>query len=61
MKYAVIYERTGIGYSAYVPDLPGCTATGRTFDLTRKTMEKAIEMHLSAMRADGDAIRSQRQ
>ena len=56
MKYAVIYERTGTGYSAYVPDLPGCIATGRTFELTRKRMEKAMEMHLSAMRADGDPI-----
>ena len=56
MKYAVIYERTGTGYSAHVPDLPGCIATGRTFEQTRKRMEKAMEMHLSAMRADGDPI-----
>ena len=56
MKYVVVYERTGTGYSAYVPDLPGCIATGRTLDLTRKRMEKAVEMHLSAMRADGDPI-----
>jgi predicted RNase H-like HicB family nuclease len=56
MKYAVVYERTGTGYSAYVPDLPGCIATGRTLDLTKKRMEKAMEMHLSAMSADGDRI-----
>ena len=56
MKYAVIYERTGTGYSAYVSELSGCIATGRTFELTRKQMERAIEMHLAAMRADGDPI-----
>lgn len=56
MKYAVIYEKTGTGYSAYAPDLPGCIATGRTFDMTKKRMEKAIEIHLAAMYADGDLI-----
>ena len=56
MKYAVIYEKTNTGYSAYPPDLPGCIATGRTLELTRRRMERAIEMHLDAMRADGDPI-----
>lgn len=56
MKYAVIYEKTRTGYSAYVPDLPGCIATGRTLDLTKRRMEKAIKMHLAAMYADGDPI-----
>ena len=56
MKYAVIYEKTGTGYSAYAPDLPGCVATGRTFGVTKKRMEKAMEMHLAAMNADGDPI-----
>ncbi len=56
MKDAVIYEKTSTGYSAYVPDLPGCIATGRTLEVTKKRMEKAIAMHLDAMRADGDPI-----
>ena len=56
MKYAVVYERTDTGYSAYVPDLPGCIATGHTLELTRKRMENALDMHLSAMCADGDPI-----
>ena len=56
MKYAVIYEKTNTGYSAYAPDLPGCIATGRTIDATKKRMEKAMEMHLAAMRADQDEI-----
>jgi len=56
MKYAVIYEKTGTGYSAYAPDLPGCIATGHTFELTNKRMEEALEIHLAAMRADQDPI-----
>jgi predicted RNase H-like HicB family nuclease len=56
MKYAVIYEKTNTGYSAYAPDLPGCIATGISLELTKKRMEKAIDMHLAAMRADNDPI-----
>ena len=56
MKYAVIYEKTSTGYSAYVPDLPGCIATGKTLAETTELMRGAIEMHLDAMREDGDPI-----
>jgi predicted RNase H-like HicB family nuclease len=53
MKYAVIYEKTGTGYSAYVPDLPGCITTGRTRKETERLMKEAIEFHLAGMREDG--------
>ena len=56
MKYAVIYEKTGTGYSAYVPDLPGCVAAGDTLEQTSQLMLEAIEFHLAGMREDGDAI-----
>jgi predicted RNase H-like HicB family nuclease len=56
MKYAVVYEKTNTGYSAYVPDLPGCIATGRSLRLTKDRMAKAIEIHLASMREDGDPI-----
>ena len=55
-KYAVIYEPTTTGYSAYAPDLPGCIATGQTLEQTRVRMTDAIEAHLRAMREDGDPI-----
>jgi predicted RNase H-like HicB family nuclease len=55
-KYAVIYEPTATGYSAYAPDLPGCIATGQTLEQTRGRMADAIEAHLQAMREDGDPI-----
>jgi len=56
MKYAVLFERTETGFSAYVPDLPGCVAAGPTFEETAELMRGAIQMHLAGMREDGDAI-----
>lgn len=56
MKYAVIYEQTETGYSAYVPDLPGCIAAGATLQETVRLMEEAVRIHLDAMRRDGDPI-----
>ena len=56
MNYAVIYEPTNTGYSAYVPDLPGCVAAGATLEETKELMRGAIEMHLEGMREDGDPI-----
>ena len=56
MKFAVIYEKTSTGYSAYVPDLPGCVAGGATLDETAELIRGAIELHLETMREDGDLI-----
>jgi predicted RNase H-like HicB family nuclease len=56
IKYAVIYEPTSTGFSAYAPDLPGCIATGRTLEQTRQRMHEAVELHLESMREDGDPI-----
>ena len=55
-RYAVIYEPTRTGYSAYAPDLPGCIATGQTLEQTRTRMHEALEVHLNSMREDGDLI-----
>jgi predicted RNase H-like HicB family nuclease len=56
MKYAVIFEKTGTGYSAYVPDLPGCIAAGANLDETAALIREAVEMHVETMREDGDSI-----
>lgn len=53
MRYAVIYEKTSTGYSAYVPDLPGYAAAGETQQETNELMRGAVKMHLVAMREDG--------
>ncbi len=56
MKYAVLYERTSTGYSAHVPDLPGCVGAGPTLDETRSLMREAIQGHLECMREFGYSI-----
>ena len=57
MKYAVIYE-TGPsgGFSAYVPDLPGCIAAAATLQETRNLMEEAIEFHIEGMLLHGEKV-----
>jgi predicted RNase H-like HicB family nuclease len=52
--YKIVIERGENNYSAYVPDLPGCVATGSTLDEVRERMRDAIEMHLEGLREDED-------
>ena len=54
-RYAVVIEKAGGNYSAYVPDLPGCVATGFTIDEVRQQIREAIEFHLEALRDAGEA------
>ncbi|MGO9256063.1 MAG: type II toxin-antitoxin system HicB family antitoxin [Bryobacteraceae bacterium] len=56
MKYAVLYEPTATGYSAHVPDLPGCVGAAATLDEARELMKEAIEGHLDCMREFGYPI-----
>jgi predicted RNase H-like HicB family nuclease len=53
MDYLVIFEETNTGFSAYAPDLPGCIATGKTFDSTRKRMREAVAFHIEGLRLEG--------
>lgn len=53
MRYAVVVEKTENNYSAYVPDLPGCVATGKTVEETEKEIREAIEFHIAGLREDG--------
>ncbi len=48
--YAVIFERGARNWSAYVPDLPGCVATGKTRRATEETIREAIAFHLEGLR-----------
>ena len=56
MKYIVLYEPTATGYSAHVPDLPGCVGAAPTLEEARELMKEAIEQHLECMREFGYAI-----
>jgi len=53
MKYLVVVEQTGTGFSAYSPDLDGCVATGSTRQEVECEMQEAIAFHLDGMRAEG--------
>ena len=55
-QYAIFIAPTRTGFSAHVPDLPGCIAAGETRAETLQLMQEAIELHLDAMREDGDII-----
>ena len=53
MKYAVVIEKVTDNYSAFVPDLPGCVATGETIATVEAEISAAIRFHLDGMQADG--------
>jgi predicted RNase H-like HicB family nuclease len=53
MRYAVIIERAPGNYSAYVPDLPGCVATGQTLAEVEVEIRDAIRFHIDGLREDG--------
>ena len=56
MKYTVIYEKSSTGYGAYVPDLPGCVATTRTLEKTKKLIREAIELHIESLKQHGERV-----
>ncbi len=58
MKYAVVIEKAGSNFSAYVPDLPGCITTGQSVEEIEVQIREAIEFHLAGMREDGEVIPS---
>jgi len=52
MRYAIVIEAADDNFSAYVPDLPGCVATGSTVEETEHQIREAIEFHMEGLRAD---------
>jgi predicted RNase H-like HicB family nuclease len=56
MRYAIVIENAGTNYSAYVPDLPGCVATGATAEEAEREIREANEFHIEGLREDGLAI-----
>jgi predicted RNase H-like HicB family nuclease len=56
MRYAIVFEKTENNYSAYVPDLPGCIATGKTIEEAENEICAAISFHLDGLREDGLAV-----
>ena len=56
MKYVVVYEESSTGYSAYLPDLPGCVAAGETREETERLIREAIAFHLEGLREADEPI-----
>ena len=52
MRYAIVIEAAESNFSAYVPDLPGCVATGATLKEAELAIREAIEFHIEGLRAD---------
>ncbi|MEO7264574.1 MAG: type II toxin-antitoxin system HicB family antitoxin [Ferruginibacter sp.] len=51
-KYLVVYEKTKTGFSAYVPDIPGVIATGKTRTIVEKNIFDAIKFHLEGLKEE---------
>ena len=56
MRYAVVIEQAANNYSAYVPDLPGCVATGNSVAEAEQAIREAIEFHIEGLREDGVTV-----
>lgn len=56
MQYAVVIEKAGNGYSAYVPDIPGCVAAADSMAETEGLIREAVVLHIQMLREDGDPI-----
>jgi len=56
VRYGIVIEKGDRNCSAYVPDLPGCIATGAPVEENRERMKEAIALHLQGLREDGDVI-----
>ena len=56
MKYTVVIEKSPSNYAAYVPDLPGCVATGRTREETLVEIREAIELHIDSLHEHGEEV-----
>ena len=52
MRYAIVIEAAEGNFSAYVPDLPGCVATGKSVEEAELLIRQAIEFHLNGLRED---------
>ena len=56
MKFLIVIEQTGTGYSVYSPDIPGCVATGTTRDEAEREMTSAVAFHIEGLKSEGMAL-----
>ncbi len=53
MRYAVVIEQAEGNFSAWVPDLAGCVATGATVEEAVSEIREAMMFHIEGLREDG--------
>jgi len=51
-----LFDKTSTGYGAWVPDLPGCVAAGRTLAETKRLIREAVALHIESLRAHGEPV-----
>ncbi len=56
MKYTVILEQGETSFGAFVPDLPGCIAAGKTKEEALDLIKEAIEFHIEGLKEDGEIV-----
>ncbi len=56
LKYVVVFEQTPNNYSAYLPDLPGCVSTGKTWEEMQDMIREAVPFHIEGMLEYGDPL-----
>ena len=57
MKYVYVIEKANDGsYSAYVPDLPGCTTSGESVDEIRRNIKDAVDSYIDSLREHNEPI-----
>lgn len=56
LRYAVVFEQTPNNYAAYVPDVPGCVSTGKTWDEMLAMIREALAFHIGAILEDGEPL-----
>ncbi len=55
-EYVVVIEQEGDAWGAYVPDLPGCVAAGRSRDEVEELIAEAISLHIQSLREHGEPV-----
>ncbi len=56
ITYVVVFEQTPNNYCAYIPDLPGCVSTGRTWEEMQRMIKEAIEFHIEGIQLDDEPV-----
>lgn len=56
IRYLVLYQPTESGYTAWVPDLPGCVTTGATRPEAETHIREAVDFHVAGLLHEGQPL-----